>query len=405
MEPRQAEEFLTDGNRAVEFKLIKTQEDLLRTDITFHPDMCHQIFGDKELVYGYKGLRIKIFYSAGWLNIYCGIEYTHKLDDVVPADILNKISSKYELPIIENSEVFQQQLEEENKFKPFGTLLTTYNCPLGESSDEYSTYEIYFCTNDIPGFRIHQQRQQTFLLWFIDAASFVDIDDSAWKFFLVYEKYKRSDNNMGYAFVGLSTVYEYYGYPNLIRPRISQVLVLPPFQSKGIGTKLIRSIYNYYSSKNNILDFTVEDPTEDFQRLRDFVDCSRVLTSSSFTSDKISQERRNELVNEMHNVFKLNKKQARRIYEILRLKSINEHNEEEFRNFRIEIKQRLNQPYLKQAKMLRKCSAAMSEEAIQEQFISDEERKEKLETAFSELVEQYKSVINRLHSSSSDDLM
>lgn len=42
-----------------------------------------------------------------------------------------------------------------------------------------------------------------------------------------------------YATVGYSTVYLYYAYPEHIRPRISQMLVLPPFQKLGIGSKMI----------------------------------------------------------------------------------------------------------------------------------------------------------------------
>lgn len=42
-----------------------------------------------------------------------------------------------------------------------------------------------------------------------------------------------------YATVGYSTIYLYYAYPEHIRPRISQMLVLPPFQKMGIGSKMI----------------------------------------------------------------------------------------------------------------------------------------------------------------------
>ena len=35
------------------------------------------------------------------------------------------------------------------------------------------------------GFRDYHERLQTFLLWFIDAASFVDTDDDKWTFYLL----------------------------------------------------------------------------------------------------------------------------------------------------------------------------------------------------------------------------
>lgn len=54
-----------------------------------------------------------------------------------------------------------------------------------------------------------------------------------------YEKYTTSDGKTHYATVGYSTIYLYYAYPAHVRPRISQMLVLPPFQRLGIGSKFI----------------------------------------------------------------------------------------------------------------------------------------------------------------------
>lgn len=37
-----------------------------------------------------------------------------------------------------------------------------------------------------PGFREYHERLQTFLMWFIETASFIDVDDDHWDFFLVW---------------------------------------------------------------------------------------------------------------------------------------------------------------------------------------------------------------------------
>lgn len=57
--------------------------------------------------------------------------------------------------------------------------------------------------------------------------------------FSSYEKYKNKNGNWCYASVGYSTIYKYYAYPNNTRARLSQILILPPFQRLGIGTKMI----------------------------------------------------------------------------------------------------------------------------------------------------------------------
>ena len=70
-----------------------------------------------------------------------------------------------------------------------------------------------------------------------------------------FEKYK-SDGDTMYAFAGYMTVYNYYAYPEKVRPRISQVLVMPPFQRQGHGAKLLQTFYNDCYSRSNILDIT-----------------------------------------------------------------------------------------------------------------------------------------------------
>jgi histone acetyltransferase 1 len=51
-------------------------------------------------------------------------------------------------------------------------------------------------------------------------------------------------------------VYEYYAYPDNIRPRISQMLVLPPFQRIGLGAQLLDNIYRHYTRQPHVTDIT-----------------------------------------------------------------------------------------------------------------------------------------------------
>jgi len=61
-------------------------------------------------------------------------------------------------------------------------------------------------------------RLQPWIMFFIDAASFLVIDDN-WKFFVVYEKYNDDEGRTRYAVVGYCTVYQYFSYPENIRPK------------------------------------------------------------------------------------------------------------------------------------------------------------------------------------------
>ena len=52
--------------------------------------------------------------------------------------------------------------------------------------------------------------------------------------------------NSQYSIVGYLTVYQYYAYgreTNRVRPRISQMLILPPYQRQGLGSRLLETVY------------------------------------------------------------------------------------------------------------------------------------------------------------------
>lgn len=54
---------------------------------------------------------------------------------------------------------------------------------LGSAAEKQ--FEMYSCTIEEPGFRSYHERLQTFLLWYVDAASFIDVDDDRWRFYLM----------------------------------------------------------------------------------------------------------------------------------------------------------------------------------------------------------------------------
>lgn len=61
-----------------------------------------------------------------------------------------------------------------------------------------------------------------------------------------------------YGVVGYASVYEYYAYPSHIRPRVSQVVILPPFRCIGLCSKLLNSVYSYYQTNRKVVDITGE---------------------------------------------------------------------------------------------------------------------------------------------------
>ena len=105
----------------------------------------------------------------------------------------------------------------------------------------------------------HEQNfyMQSLLPFFIDGASVIE-PSPFWQYFIIYDE--ETSDLLAYA-----TVYEAHISAVKFRAKISQVLVLPPYQKQGLGSQLYRGIYDYYRLKeDNCFQIIVEDSAEDF---------------------------------------------------------------------------------------------------------------------------------------------
>ena len=68
------------------------------------------------------------------------------------------------------------------------------------------------------------------------------------------------------------------------------MLVLPPFQLQGHATRLVEAIHSEVRTDSSVFDLLVEDPSEEFIRLRDFLDCRDALQLSCFRRESIKEE-------------------------------------------------------------------------------------------------------------------
>nr|SVE86764.1 EOG090X06NC [Daphnia similis] len=395
--------FITDSNEALDLKLVCELSDVQNDETTFKPEMSHQIFGENESIFGYQNLKISLYYTAGKLNTYLGMTYKAEVnpkqfDGAIADDVMGAISAKLPPGYMTNLDDFVATLNKEQTFKPFGDLLSTYSINKGSATERH--FQLYSCTIEETGFRSYHERLQTFLLWYVDAASFIDVDDDRWRFYLIFEKYP-CDGGHRYAICGYATVYLYFAYPNKTRPRISQFLVLPPFQRLGLGAELLNVIYRSFLKDSNILDITVEDPSDEFTRLRDFVDAQNCKKLPSFSKEKLHQGFTAEMVDEAQRDLKINKKQARRVYEILRFQATNLSDLEEYRAYRLDVKRRLNIPYQKEASDYKKLQKALNAEELRSTLSTStkEQRIENLEKQYQTIENEYRHTLERLAAS------
>ena len=201
----------------------------------------------------------------------------------------------------------------DSKWKPPGTLHDSFDTPDGR-------YEIWKGSLADPAVKQLNTRIRILVPLFIEGGSYIgqkegeespqlDLSDAdRWTVFFLYRKDTLADDptKSSYIFMGYSTIYRFYWFQptppaspaegwelpsgNLdlaelpCRTRLSQFVILPPFQGKGHGARLYKSIFSHYHKHPQTQEFTVEDPNEAFDDLRDICDLAFLRTWPEFNA-------------------------------------------------------------------------------------------------------------------------
>ncbi|RDW65386.1 hypothetical protein BP5796_10078 [Coleophoma crateriformis] len=313
-----------DSNDAVHISLIKPVEGGVKPLHTFHPKMSYSIFGDEESIFGYQGLKINLKYNASDMRPGLQITYSKKFKTVgetSPTDlkaILENYLPKTAFGKTKDYETSITQIAPD--WKPPGELYRT-----SESGGQ--TFEVWKgCLADLAVQQL-VKRIQILVPMFIEGGTFIELKDPEWSlerwtvFFLYNKRSAEAAPGVSpYVFMGYATVYRYFYYQPLTPPtspsnsskkapierpatldfqlpisgvsfsdlpcrsRISQFLILPPFQGGGHGARFYNTIFDFYLAEPQTLEITVEDPNEAFDDLRDLNDLARLRTDPEFTN-------------------------------------------------------------------------------------------------------------------------
>ncbi|KAL4003636.1 Histone acetyl transferase HAT1 N-terminus family protein [Acanthocheilonema viteae] len=392
-------DFLVDGAQAVSLTFVSDMSEMT-TAQRHHPEYVYQHFGENETIFGYKDLNITIYYTDASMYFYPEISYTAKITTLTTEfkadNIVRKLSEQ--LPaeqmeiLCQTSAIFKSRLDEQKNFRPYGQLLSKFTAGSRE-------LQVWMVNESSPGFDAYLARVQTLALWYIEAAQYTDNDDPRWQHYFLYESFKKDNGVSRVALAGYASLVRFYHYPDKIRPRIAQILLQPHYQGVGIGAKFLKAIYNDLIQDPKVADITAEVPAESFITTRDYVNCSNCITLKEFHADNLKKGFTEEMRNAALLRFKINPKQARRVYEILRLHHIGVRDEEAMEAYRLDVKKRLEKPFKRSERDWRKLSSVLDEyeyAAVVASQMSAEQKTAKLDQLYEEELAGYRAVIKRL---------
>ncbi|KAL2155984.1 hypothetical protein VTH82DRAFT_728 [Thermothelomyces myriococcoides] len=308
------EDWSTPSNDALLLSLVAPSATGIKTiGHSFHPKFTYSLFGDNEEIFGYKDLEINLRYNASDMRPNLSVTYSKKFPGVGDTEatdvdsILREILPDVAFQSKKDFETAVNGLQKD--WTPPGELITTFR-------SQGNTFEVWKGTLADPAVKQVARRIQILAPLFIEGGTAIDVDDSdadRWTVFFLYQKQATSSANP-YIFAGYSTVYRFFHFRPLSPPvtpsesevekatlaqdfdlsqlpcrsRISQFIILPPFQRKGLGPRLYSCVFKEYIQHPQTVEITVEDPNEAFDDLRDIADLHYLRQLPEFQALRIN---------------------------------------------------------------------------------------------------------------------
>ncbi|XP_021901463.1 histone acetyltransferase type B catalytic subunit [Carica papaya] len=329
-----------DASECIKIYLVSSKEELGALDgCCINPVDLNSFFDKDGKIYGYKGLKINVWVSCISFHAYADIIYESSSDGGKGiTDLKSALQRIFAETLVENKDDFLQTFSTQSDFvrnivsngevlqpKAPNRLITKSN-----SDSEASTADVEVVRlgigNSIAGHLY--SRLVPLVLLLIDGSNPIDVTDPGWELYLLIQQ------GPPCRLLGFSAVYRFYRYPDSSRLRLSQILVLPPYQHMGYGSYLVEVLNNVAISEN-VYDLTVEEPLEYFQHIRTCVDIHRLLTFEpiqqaiisavlSLKHGKLSKKSNtprfmppSNAVEDVRKILKINKKQFLKCWEVL----------------------------------------------------------------------------------------
>ncbi|KAG4422659.1 hypothetical protein IFR04_004280 [Cadophora malorum] len=313
----QTDDWSTEANEALLISLVVPDANAPRSLYSFHPQMTYSIFGDDERIFGYKGLKVNLQYNASDMRPNLQVSFSKKfaaVGDTEATDVKGVLEPFLPKIALEKPQIFDKAISDPmmKDWKPPGELWQSIQMGI-------ETVEVW--KGNLADVAVQQllKRVQIMVPLFIEGGVILDLDEPEWTLerwtvFFYYQKIETKEDNP-YLFMGYSTVYRYFHFQAATnesgskkeakadftlpldnisfsslpcRSRISQFIILPPFQRSGYGSRFYRSIFDFYLAEPETVEITVEDPNYAFDDMRDINDLRRLRALPEFKAIKIN---------------------------------------------------------------------------------------------------------------------
>ncbi|KAI5817158.1 acyl-CoA N-acyltransferase [Pyronema omphalodes] len=309
----------------------------------FPPAFTHPIY-ENEAIYGYKDLEIQLSFAADSMDPLLEVSWTAQAPKVknVEADaVIEPLEDFLPETLSRDPDQFFQDLKNRTEaFTPPGELQKTFK-------RGSKTYEVWLANVSDERCATLLRNIQMLAILYIDGASTIEVDDEEWsnkrwEVFFLYEKH----NDESYSFIGYSALYHYYFFSKesyeMSRVRLSQFLILPPFQRQGLGSAFYDTIMKHYHDMDSVKEITVEDPNQEFDNLRDCRDMLKWESIPEFSNitlqDVVSKK---VSLKDLRARTKMPQRHFNRLIEIKLLKSLNVKDKKQYKQYRLFVKKRI----------------------------------------------------------------
>ncbi|OIW33504.1 histone acetyl transferase HAT1-like protein [Coniochaeta ligniaria NRRL 30616] len=309
----------SNANEALTVSLVTPVAGQLKTVSSFHPKFTYPIFGEEEQIFGYQNLKINLRYNASDMRPHLSTTYGKKfkaIGDTEPADIEEMLRPFLPAVAFQKSKEFEQTVTSlPENWTPPGDKVQEFN-----TSQKGHTFEVWRGSLGDRAVKQLVSRIQILVSLFIEGGTPLDVDEpdaDRWTVFFLYTKYTDpATKRQVYMFGGYCTVYRFYLYQPPSPPaspaekaqkddldlgdgnfdlsqlpcrsRISQFIIIPSFQGKGVGSHFYQAIFSQYLKHPQTVELTVEDPNEAFDDMRDLCDLSYLRTVPDFLKLRIN---------------------------------------------------------------------------------------------------------------------